>query len=146
MGRALRAFCDSPVPLPQIPACIVKNESSGDFFISLGDGAGFSSVDDGNHGDNPCGDTPGFSGAFRAQDPSRWNGKVLRLNEADGFTPHIFTMGHRNPFRMSFIGRELWEIETGWCAWGQARTSLRNGHSLLTDPPLPDPAQTRTRR
>ena len=75
---------------------------------------------------------------------------MLRLNEADGFTPHIYTMGHRNPFRMSFIGREIWEIETGWCAWRplgfqpDKSADISGAHRPARHSPIP--AQTRTRR
>lgn len=95
-----------------VPACVVKRGD--DFIVSLGDGAGFTTVDAGNLGHNPCGDSADYPGAFRAQDAARWNGKTLRLNPSDGFVPHLFTTGHRNPFRMSVIGGEVFATETGW--------------------------------
>ena len=110
-----------------IPACVVKG-AAGDFFVSFGDGAGFSSVDNGNHGHNPCSDNPGYEGVYRAQDPVRWNGKVLRLNAADGFVPHVFSVGHRNPFRLTVSGSELWESETGWFTHEEIN-HIQEGHN-----------------
>ncbi len=97
-----------------IPACIVKSPITNTFYISMGDGAGFTTVDAGNLGHNLCGDDAAYEGAFRAQNPMRWNGKILSLREEENFEPKIFTTGHRNPFRISFINEELYDIETGW--------------------------------
>ena len=98
-----------------IPSCVVKDHTSGDFFISVGDGAGFTTVDAGNLGHNLCNDDQSYQGAFRAQNPMRLNGKILRLREEEGFEPSIVSTGHRNPFRLSVYNGELYEIETGWC-------------------------------
>ena len=93
------------------PACVVKH--NGAFYISLGDGAAFTTIDPGDLGQNECGDTPPFTGAFRSQDPQRLNGKVLRLDPVS-FAPTVVTKGHRNPFRLSVVADEVHATETGW--------------------------------
>lgn len=95
------------------PAGMAKNSDDGYIFVSLGDGAGFASVDPGDLGENPCHDADGLSGAFRSQDPARWNGKSLRVNPV---TKEItmWSTGHRNPFRMTYYEGALYATETGW--------------------------------
>jgi hypothetical protein len=48
--------------------------------LQAGDGAAFTAPDGGQFGANPCNDDPAFKGAFRVQNPNRWNGKIMRVN------------------------------------------------------------------
>jgi glucose/arabinose dehydrogenase len=54
--------------------------------------------------------------AYRSQDPNRLNGKTIRMNPAD-WTYTIYTMGHRNPFRMALHNGKILATETGWYAF-----------------------------
>lgn len=94
------------------PASVVKGTDDY-FYISFGDGAAFTTVDPGDLGNNPCADTPPYTGAFRSQDPNRYNGKTLRLDPVN-FTPEIVTTGHRNPFRLTVAFGNVYATETGW--------------------------------
>ena len=94
------------------PSGLAKG-ADGYFYLSFGDGAGFASVDPGDLGHNPCGDADGLSGAFRAQDPNRWNGKTLRLDPVT-LAPTLYTTGHRNPFRLTAHENDVYATETGW--------------------------------
>lgn len=47
------------------PACVTMKD--GYFYLSLGDGAAFTTVDPGDLGHNPCGDTAPYVGGFRSQ-------------------------------------------------------------------------------
>jgi glucose/arabinose dehydrogenase len=105
-----------------IPACVVKG-ADGYFYISFGDGAAFTTVDPGDLGHNPCQDNVGYEGAFRSQDPTRWNGKTLRLDPVT-FAPEIMTTGHRNPYRLTTAFGAVYATETGeeecggvWGVW-----------------------------
>ena len=93
-------------------------ELDGYFFISLGDGAGFTLVDAGQLGNNPCADVVPYLGAFRCQDPGRINGKILRFTPAPAAADwqyEIWTTGHRNPFRLEPdpTRHRLLQTETG---------------------------------
>ena len=95
------------------PTDIVKFKNG--FAIALGDGAAFTGLDTGNLGTgNPCQDTPPYTGAYRCLDPARHNGKSLLLDGAT-FVPTIYSMGHRNPWRLTVVNDEqgneqLWEV------------------------------------
>jgi hypothetical protein len=94
-------------------------ELGGLLYVAFGDGAAFTTVDVGQLGNNPCGDHPGFLGAFRCQDPSRLNGKIMSLDPVTLQTKMV-SIGHRNPWRLTTFdpadGTEvrLLESETGW--------------------------------
>lgn len=94
------------------PTTVLKG-GDGYFYLAFGDGAGFTMVDAGQLGLNPCGDNPGYMGAYRSQDPARLNGKSIRMNPVD-WTYTTFTTGHRNPFRMMLHNGGLYATETGW--------------------------------
>jgi hypothetical protein len=94
------------------PTTFVKGPD-GYFYLAFGDGAGFTMVDAGQLGLNPCNDNPGYLGAYRSQDPARLNGKSIRMNPVD-FSYTIFTTGHRNPFRMAVHAGGIYATETGW--------------------------------
>jgi hypothetical protein len=121
-----------------------------DFYISLGDGAAFTMLDFGELGLNPCGDADAFKGAFRSQDPRRFNGKVLRLDPLT-FAPTIMTSGHRNPFRLAAMQGDIYATETGWYSCKCPRASPTLSHAPTVDrrfvansrPPRPAPPQTR---
>ena len=36
--------------------------------------------DEGQYGNNQCGDTNGYDGAYRAQNPGKLSGKIVRVN------------------------------------------------------------------
>ena len=93
------------------PAAVAK--VGGVFHLSFGDGAGFYTFDLGL-GDNPCGDAPGYMGAYRSQNPGVLNGKIVALSEASGWAPTVLTRGHRNAFRLAGVGGHLLATETGW--------------------------------
>jgi glucose/arabinose dehydrogenase len=85
-------------------------------YAGFGDGAAFTSPDVRQMGGDPCKDNPGYPGAFRAQDPNRLNGKVVRVDPAT-LQWAVFTSGHRNPWRLSWYNGQLLEGETGWYMW-----------------------------
>jgi len=102
-----------------VPAGIA--ELGGYIYTSHGDGAGFNMVDAGQLGTNQggCNDNPGYYGAFRSQDPTRINGKILRWTPgttAAAFEFDVWTIGHRNPYRLSadVANNRLLATETGW--------------------------------
>ena len=93
------------------PVCVIKRASDGAFFISLGDGAAFTTCDTGTLGGNPCHDEAPFTGAFRSQHPERLNGKIVMLDPVS-FKTTIMSLGHRNPFRLSLVDNEVANSET----------------------------------
>lgn len=64
-------------------------------------------------GHNPCNDPPAYPGAFRAQNPNRINGKILRM-DPESLQWEVFASGVRNPFRLTWYNGMLLESETGW--------------------------------
>ena len=99
-------------PTHSTPTCVVKGPD-GDFFIAMGDGAAYSQLDDGGLGGNVCNDEPPYLGALRAQHPSRFNGKIIRISGTT-FEASIESTGHRNPFRLTVVEDRLFATETGW--------------------------------
>jgi len=99
-------------PTHSTPTCVVK-APNGDFLISTGDGAAYSQLDDGGLGGNACNDEDPYLGALRAQHPTRYNGKIIRLRK-DSFDPTIESIGHRNPFRLTVDDGKVFATETGW--------------------------------
>ena len=108
------------------PASIIASGDGG-FYVSFGDGAAFTMPDYGQLGTSitppvsnqgGCKDNSPYLGAFRAQDPARFNGKIIRLFETVAgsgiFDYTIVSTGHRNPFRLSLFNGLLLESETGW--------------------------------
>ena len=108
------------------PASLVKN--NGDFFIGMGDGASFSGVDVGVYGTGArCDDPASHGGAYRSQDPARWNGKILRLDGAT-LAPEIWSSGHRNPFRLTAVEGRLFQSDTGWYTYEELNY-IQQGHN-----------------
>lgn len=99
-------------PTHSTPTCVVK-APNGDFLIATGDGAAYSQLDDGGLGGNACNDEDPYLGALRAQNPTRYNGKIIRLREYS-FDPTIESIGHRNPFRLTVDDGKVFATETGW--------------------------------
>ena len=93
----------------------------GTLLMSIGDGANFNVVDNGQYAD-PCGAGPPNGGAFRSQadpaDPGAgdYDGKVIRIDPATGAVLRVEAKGLRNPFRMSFASDSLYVSDTGWGA------------------------------
>lgn len=96
--------------------CIIAAPDGKHLFAAVGDGAAFTAPDVGQMGDNPCGDDPGYQGAFRVQNPNRLNGKILRI-DPDTLNIEIWATGVRNPFRLSTFGDKVLQSETGWYSW-----------------------------
>ena len=84
----------------------------GEIKVAWGDGAAFTTVDSGQLGANPCNDTAPYTGAFRSQDPTRLNGKLISVNP-DTLAWRIISSGHRNPFRLGTYKNKLFATETG---------------------------------
>lgn len=84
----------------------------GEIKVAWGDGAAFTTVDSGQLGANPCNDTAPYTGAFRSQDPTRLNGKLISVNP-DTLAWRIVSSGHRNPFRLGTYKNKLFATETG---------------------------------
>ena len=82
-------------------------------YFSFGEGASFQAPDNGEFGNNPCNDRPGYTGAYRAMDPERYAGKIVRVDPVTAELV-IVTSGHRNPFRLTVWNGQLYESETGW--------------------------------
>lgn len=80
-------------------------------YSSHGDGASFQGPDEGQYGNNPCQDDPAFPGGFRAQDPRKLNGKVLRVDPDSGAWT-IFSKGHRNPYRLTVWRNQIYSSDT----------------------------------
>src|SRR4030095_1374215 len=117
--------------------------ADGALYVSAGDGAAFTFIDQGQRGShaNPCGDPPGEGGALRSQDlrtsgdPVGLSGAILRVDPATGAAlPHnplignsddnarrIIAYGLRNPFRQTLVARpgtdEIWVGDVGWGEW-----------------------------
>lgn len=85
----------------------------GFLYWSAGDGAAFTAPDGGQMGANPCDDDPGYQGAFRVQNPDRWNGKIMRM-DPNTFKFEIVASGVRNPFRISTFRDKIIQSDTGW--------------------------------
>ncbi|MSP63959.1 MAG: sugar dehydrogenase [Myxococcales bacterium] len=114
--------------------------ADGALYVSGGDGASFSFVDQGQGGSPPntCGDPVGQGGALRAQDlltlgdPQGLAGTVLRIDPDSGQAlpdnplnlgpagaERIIAFGMRNPFRLALRPgtKEIWVGDVGWTAW-----------------------------
>jgi hypothetical protein len=53
-------------------------------YLSHGDGASYQGPDEGQYGTGPrCMDDPKYPGGFRAQNPNKINGKIMRVNPDD---------------------------------------------------------------
>ncbi len=108
----------------------------GALYVSGGDGASFTEVDQGQHG-NPCSDPPGEGGALRSQDLETdadaavtLAGAILRVDPATGQAlpdnplfggansgdDRIIAYGLRNPFRIAVHpqNNEVWVGDVGW--------------------------------
>lgn len=92
----------------------------GGILTSWGDGATFAAPDVGQFGSNPGGDVAPYLGAYRAQNPDVWNGKVVRLDPVS-LQWRVAAIGLRNPFRMTLSttqggapGALLGIGNTGW--------------------------------
>jgi glucose/arabinose dehydrogenase len=114
----------------------------GMLYVGAGDGASFSTVDEGQFGGqggvpmNPCNDAAGEGGALRAQDArtpadgQTLSGTIIRVDPLTGAAapgnPHagaadanrrrVIAYGMRNPFRFAFRPGtpELWVGDVGW--------------------------------
>lgn len=84
----------------------------GFIYASHGDGASFQGPDEGQYGNNPCNDDPAYPGGFRAQNPRKVNGKVLRVDPDSGAWT-IFSTGHRNPYRLTVWRGQIYSSDTG---------------------------------
>jgi hypothetical protein len=83
----------------------------GELYVSAGDGAGFTSIDYGQFDDDPC----GGDGSWRTQPESDLlNGKVARIDPADGTVEAIVATGLRNPWTMALDGDQLYIGDVGW--------------------------------
>jgi glucose/arabinose dehydrogenase len=115
--------------------------ADGMLYVSGGDGASFSAVDYGQHGQpaNPCGDPANEGGALRSQDARTsadavgLSGTILRLDPATGLAApgnpnlgspdvnlrRIVALGLRNPFRFTLRPgtNEVWIGDVGWSTW-----------------------------
>lgn len=85
----------------------------GFIYFSYGEGASFQAPDNGEFGDNPCRDDVDYTGAYRAMNPNKYHGKVVKV-DPNTLQLTIVTMGHRNPFRLTVWNNQLYESETGW--------------------------------
>jgi hypothetical protein len=99
-------------PTHSTPTCVVKG-ADGDYFLGMGDGAAYSQLDDGGLGGNLCNDDVPYLGALRAQNPTQFNGKIIRISGST-FEASIESIGHRNPFRLTVDDEKLYATETGW--------------------------------
>lgn len=93
----------------------LKVGPDGALYVSAGDGASFMTADYGQFGSNVCGDPPSMGGAFRAQTDADLGGKVIRLDPVTGARTTVAS-GLRNPFRLAFLGTQLYVTDTGWYA------------------------------
>ena len=109
---------------------LVLGPGDGYIYFSYGEGASFQAPDNGEFGSNPCGDAPGYTGAYRAQNPAKLHGKVNRLDPVSlAITP--VTMGHRNPYRLTVWQGQLYESETGWFSYVRGRRAARWPHRFF---------------
>lgn len=95
--------------------CVIVGPD-GFMYASAGDGASFQGPDVGQFGNNPCGDPATYPGAFRAQNPDKLSGKIVRINPTT-LQWTLYASGVRNPFRLTVWNGQIFQSDTGWYTW-----------------------------